>query len=420
VEKQYETAMKRAQNQIDKTPNEALPRVWRAKIYRAQSDLPRAEADLLKATELDPALEMAYLLLADIYVTSGKPEQAIERLSAFAQKDRSVRALIQLALIHQRLGHFAAARDTYEKLLTVQPNSLLALNNLATLYSDHLKQPDMALTWARKAKELYPTEPHVADSLGWILLKRGDYGNALQLLRDSARQLSGRPEVQYHLGIAHYMLGEEEASRVALQQAIDSADEFEGKVEARRQLAILAIDVAKANVAVRAELENYLRERPADPVALFRLAELQERDGVEDQAIKTYEKIIDGNPLFAPAVRRAVLLYSKRSDDDKKAYELAQKARQAYPQDAEVAKALGLLSYRRELYPRAEELLREAVAKKENDWELLYYLGQTHFKLKQWKECQTLLGRAVAVNNTAPLANDARRTLAECSEMVSP
>ena len=39
-------------------------------------------------------------------------------------------------MIQEQLKNFAAARDAYEKLLTVAPNSPLALNNLAVLYSE--------------------------------------------------------------------------------------------------------------------------------------------------------------------------------------------------------------------------------------------------------------------------------------------
>ena len=73
-----------------------------------------------------------------------------------------------------------------------------------------------------------------------------------------------------------------------------------------------------ANPAVRTELENYLREWPNDPVALVRLAEIQQRDGAVDQAVKTYEKVIADNPHYAPATRQLALLYGQLSTDSRK------------------------------------------------------------------------------------------------------
>jgi predicted Zn-dependent protease len=80
--------------------------------------------------------------------------------------------------------------------------------------------------------------------------------------------------------------------------------DFPGKDEARQRLALLAIQVGTANAAVRKELENYLRERPNDPMALARLAEVQAWEGAVDQAMKTYEKVVADYPLFAPATRQ--------------------------------------------------------------------------------------------------------------------
>ena len=61
-------------------------------------------------------------------------------------------------------------------------------------------------------------------------------------------------------------------------------------------------------------------------------------------------------------MRQLALLYGQRSTDDPKAYELVTKARQAYPDDPEIAKTLGILSYRRGYYPQSLELLKGAAA----------------------------------------------------------
>src|SRR5262249_38901934 len=217
-----------------------------------------------------------------------------------------------------------------------------------------------------------------------ILFKKGDFGNALRLLQESASKLPDSPEIQFHAGMAHYMLGEEEPARIALQKAADASADFPGKDEARQRLALLAIDPRAANPGVRTELENYLRKQPNDPAALMRLGELQQRDGAVDQAVKTYEKVIADNPLYAPATRQLALLYGRLSTDSAKAYELVTKARQAYPDDPDIAKTLGILNYRRGYYPQAVELLKQATAKRKDDPVLLYYLGVVHHKLKQW------------------------------------
>jgi lipopolysaccharide biosynthesis regulator YciM len=82
------------------------------------------------------------------------------------------------------------------------------------------------------------------------------------------------------------------------------------------------------------------------------------RDGTADQASKTYEKALADYPLCAPATRQLTLLYAQQASDDQKACDLATKARQTYPDDTDIAKALGILTYRRGLCPQATELLK--------------------------------------------------------------
>ena len=418
ADKQYAAAIDRVQKVIDKDPKLAQPWALKAKIYLAQRDFAHAESDLLKAIELDPNLEPAYELLAQLYVASNRQEEAIAKLTAFVENNKAVPALMQLAMINEQVKHFDAARDAYEKLLTVAPNFPLALNNLAVLYSEHLGQLDKAYDLAKKAKEAANEQPHINDTLGWILFKRGDYSNALPLLQEGAGKLPDSPEIQFHLGMAHYMLGEEEPARLALQKAADAVKDFPQKDEARRRLTLLAIPVGTANAAVRTELENYLRQTPNDPAALMRLAEIQQRDGAVDQAVRTYEKLVADNPLYAPATRQLALLYGQLSTDTAKAYELVNKARQASPDDPDIAKTLGILNYRRAYYPQSLELLKEAAAKRKEDPQVLYYLGEVYHQLKQYSECKETLERALTLNLSPGLADDARSALAECSEAI--
>ena len=425
ADKQYPAALDHAQKLIEKDPKQAQAWALRGKIYLAQQDFKRAEPDLLKAIELDPKLEPAYLLLAQLYVASNKQEQAIEKLTTFVDnnkddKNRIAPALLQLAFIQQNLKHFNETRDAYEKVLASAPNFAPALNNLAVLYSDNLGQPDKAYDLAKRARENAPDDPHSADTLGWILYKRGDYGSALPLLQESASKLHGDPDIQFHLGMAQYMVGAEEPARLALQQAAEATTDFPGKDEARRRLALLAINAQAANTAdVHSALQSYLREQPNDPEALLRLGEVQEREGVVDQAVKTYQTIIDRNPQFAPAVRRLTLLYGQRSSEDAKFFDLAAKARQSYPSDPDIARIFGILNYRRGFYPQSAELLKQAAAKQNDNPELFYYLGETNRQLKQWSECDSALQRAVSLGLSPKLSDEANTALAECSTQLS-
>src|SRR5436305_9737101 len=68
-------------------------------------------------------------------------------------------ALLTSGIIYERMGDFAKARDSYEKVLALNPNFVPALNNLAYIYSEKLNNLNRAGDLARKAHELAPAEP---------------------------------------------------------------------------------------------------------------------------------------------------------------------------------------------------------------------------------------------------------------------
>ena len=70
-----------------------------------------------------PTSGPAYMLQVQLYLASNKQDEAIAKLSALIEKNNDPRALMLLALIQTSLKHFDAARDAYEKVLAIAPNS---------------------------------------------------------------------------------------------------------------------------------------------------------------------------------------------------------------------------------------------------------------------------------------------------------
>lgn len=233
LSKDFTSAFLRVQRQYKRSPDSADADFLQAKIYVAQGECDRAEAALLKTLELDPNYSRAYDPLIYTYIAANKLTDAVEHLNRLLSKQPDdVRLLMLSGLIYEKMNQFSHARDTYEKLLSVRPDFAPALNNLAYLYSERLNQLDRAYDLARKARALEPGAAAIADTLGWILYKRADYGQALTLLKESVLKLPNIPEIQFHLGMAYYMTGQMEAAWAALRKAADAQSEFPGKEKA--------------------------------------------------------------------------------------------------------------------------------------------------------------------------------------------
>src|SRR5207249_181552 len=297
-------------------------------------------------------------------------------------------------------------------ILAVNPKFSPALNNLAYLYSERLGRLDEAYKMARQARDLLPSDPYTADTLGWILYKRGEYSWALSLLQESAEKLPSSAEVQLHLGMAHYMMDEAGPARIALQRALQGNRELAGKEEAEQRLRVLALEVQTAETNAVAFLEQRLAAQPDDPVALARLAAIDERDGAFEKARDLYERTLKQNPKNVPATIRLAQLYADRLDNHGKALELAKNARTLAPDDPSVAHTLGRLAYQAGDFKWSVSLLQEGAAKLPKDPEILFDLAWSQYSLGRIAEAEATVQNALQTGAQFTRSAEARRFLA--------
>jgi uncharacterized protein HemY len=105
--------------------------------------------------------------------------------------------------------------------------------------------------------------------------------------------------------------------------------------------------------------------------------------------------------------------YAADPGADQKAYPLAVQAREAFPGDPELGKALGMIVYRQGDYMRSVQLLTETANRLTGDATVMYYLGMAQYRLKKRAESKQSLQRALELNLASELAGEARRTLTE-------
>ncbi len=142
--------------------------------------------------------------------------------------------MMLLANVGIQQGDQAKAKRYYEAMMpTSDP---VVLNNLAWIYMD--ENDPRALDVARRANDTLPNNADIMDTLGWILVEKGEVREGLDLLRNSARMKPEDPTVQYHLGVAYYRSGDAANAKRALQRALANAATvpFTDETDARRIL----------------------------------------------------------------------------------------------------------------------------------------------------------------------------------------
>jgi tetratricopeptide (TPR) repeat protein len=410
AEKNYVAALDRVQQLVVRDPNRAVLQLLLGSTLSAQGETNQAESALSKAIKLEPNSQAAYLMLAQLYVQTGQNQKALQNLQAALDKDpNNTAALVLRGVIFNSEGDYDDARDAYQAVIAIAPDYGMALNNLACIYADHLNDLDTAYPLARRARDVTPSDPAIADTLGWILYRRGEYTPALVLLRESAAKLYAVPEVQFHLGMACYMAGFESEATTSFQRALQMAGDFPEKDVCRQRLSILNIDPKKSGPDTSAWLEKWIANHPSDPVALARLAAIYQSRGQTDKALATDQAILNLNPKNVFALVNLAQLYAPT--DPQKAYDFAKSAYDLTPNDPEVTHMYGRLAFQTGDYAWALTLLQLSVQAQPQNPDVLFDLAQAFYSEGKVSDAQTLAQKALQTGTTFTRANDARNFL---------
>lgn len=143
----------------------------------------------------------------------------------------------QLAELLLAAGDKSGAITQLEKIVALEPQNALALNNLAALYQE--QSDARALATAERAASLAPGNLWIADTYGWILVSRNSLEKGLTLLRQAADGLPEEPTVLYHFASALAASGNAKDAREVLDRVLTMPKDFPEKATALRLAADL-------------------------------------------------------------------------------------------------------------------------------------------------------------------------------------
>ncbi|MBK1880528.1 tetratricopeptide repeat protein [Pelagicoccus mobilis] len=328
-ERNFDEALARIDQTIAASPDTSVLYTIRAQILQSKGDLDQAKQAFEKSIELDGNNRTARSLYARLLRSQGDVDGAFEQSQAIIESNpEDLGALTTISSIYESRGEFSEAVETYEKMLEIDDSYLPALNNLAYLYSTKFDKMDRAFELGQKARELAPSNPYSADTLGWIVYQRGDYPWALSLLQDSYNKLSTFAEVAYHLGSAHYSLGHRDAGLRLLEEATQSDSDYDGKDLAQKRLSILTIDTSMDDTAAVASVESHLSSNSNDSQAIATLATLHLRAGESSKAKDGFEKALELSPENVFAKLGLAEILSEDASNAARVYAIASEARE--------------------------------------------------------------------------------------------
>ena len=169
-----------------------------------------------------------------------KEDKAIDQYKAILEKNpNQAGPHMLLGTIYDTQKQFDLAEKHYNMALDINPDFTPAANNLAYLLAKQDKNMNKALSLAQKAKEKFPKDPKIMDTLGFVYYKKGLYDSAITEFTDSLKKIPDNAMVRFHLGLTYYDKGDKDRAKAEFKKALDIDQKFERADEARQILSSL-------------------------------------------------------------------------------------------------------------------------------------------------------------------------------------
>lgn len=342
---------------VEKNPSHAKARTMLALLFLREGDFAEAKKEAAIALKIDPKNFQAAMLLAKGVLFSKEFENAKRMLSELDSKvPNNTEILGNLGLAYLGLDQPEKAKETFEKIMAVQPGNAKAFTFLLKLSREAGQDKDTLITMTREQIDKAP------DSAG------------LQILFANLMLSSNKPE--------------EALKAYKLAQELDPHNP--------RPYTMSAMILNKQGKTAQAitEYEDLLAKKPDNIGAYMGLGAIYEQTGKTERAKENYRKVLNLNPNFAPAANNLAWLIAESTDPDLgEALRLAMIAKQELPDNANIIDTLGWVHFKRGSYTLARNEFEQAVEKDSNNTILRYHLalalhgeGKTDEAIEQMKQ----------------------------------
>ncbi len=339
-------------------------------LYTVKHQQAKAEEQYKIAQAIEPESEEVVLNLARVYVESGNLDRAAKLIEAVPENDRTARMEFTLGAAYEQLKRPKDAIAAYKRATELEPGDVPSMNALGqALLNDG--QLDAAL---KEYKDIAAADPEDASSLvhiGEIQRRQGKYDDALATIRKARKKDPENLEAGYNEGLLLDVLGHYD----------EAAATYEKMVE----------QTSHANGAYTSEEKNNRG------IFLDRLGAIYHEQNKVDQAIATYQKMIDmGGDMATRGYQGQVDTYRDSKMFDK-AKETAEKAVQANPKERDLKLILAGALVDEGRSGEGIDLAKAMLDNSDNDRSVWFALANMYTRLHRWKEADEALNKAAGL-----------------------
>jgi len=190
-------------------------------------------SDSQKTIENFPSQPLPYLLNSVASIQLKNYQEAIDALNrgeAYALDNKPVKSQFYLyrAEAYYKMDKTKEAFHQFEKVIEMDPENYVAMNNYAYYLSVRGEQLDKAERLSSKAIQAHPNNPTYLDTYAWVLFKKKDYQLAKFYMKTALdNDLKGEPTLLEHYGDILFHLGDHEEALEYWKKSLEKGNESE-------------------------------------------------------------------------------------------------------------------------------------------------------------------------------------------------
>ncbi len=355
-------------------PKDVEDRMVLGQLYTVKHEPQKAEEQFKSAQAIEPDSEDVILNLARLYGESGDMEHAAKVVEAVPESDRTSKMEFALGAAYDQLKRPKDAIAAYQRALDIEPGDVRTEGALAqALLNDD--QLDAAMKQYRQISDADPDDTGTLIHIGEIQRRQGKYEDALATIRKAMNKEPDNLEAGYNEGLLLDVLGRFDEAVTVYNHMVDLT--------------------SHANGAYRDE------EKSNRDIFLERLGAVYHEQNKVDQAIATYQKMIDmGGDSALRGYQGEVDTYRDAKQFDK-AVEVARKAVETNPKNSDLklmlAGELADAGKVDDALAMAKGLLKNDNS--DEDRKVWLDLAQVDTRLHRWKDAEDALNKAASMTS---------------------
>jgi tetratricopeptide (TPR) repeat protein len=351
-------------------PRSVEERMILGQLYTVKHDQKKAEEQFKIAQSVDPDSEEVVLNLARLYAESGDMQHATKVIEAIPEGDRTVRMEDALGAAYEQLKQPKEAIAAYRRASGIEPGDVRTMQALAqALLNDG--QFDLALKQYKELAEIDPADAENLIHISEIQRRQGKYEDALVTIRKARKKDPDSLDAGYNEGLLLDVLGRYDEAVQVLDQMVEKT--------------------SHANGAYTNEEKNNRS------IFLERLGTVYQEENKSDQAISTFQKLIDmGGESAGRGYQGQVDIYRDEKQFEK-AVEVARKAVEANPKDRDLKLMLAGEMVDLGKMDEGLAMVKSLITNTADDRPVWLALGQMNIRAHRWKEAEGAFEKADAL-----------------------